>query len=115
MKINDIKKYLLYALLFVTISLLTYANSLQNEFLIDDHGFMIGQFRQEIPDFISFFTSTFSKHYTPIADLLKVALFSVMGAEPLPYHLFNIILFALTCTALFFIYNVYQSREIQVS
>ncbi len=113
--------WLVFCILFV-ISLLTYANSLRNEFMIDDFGLIFGPtatVTHHPKHLLSVITradhaDTFSLgHYRPVSDVFRVLLYYFLRDNGVGYHLVNIVLFAaFAALAFFFILSLTGSMTL---
>jgi tetratricopeptide (TPR) repeat protein len=99
---QNLKNCLIVILLFVSFSFIAYGSSLKNEFLVDDYYFKDNLYRGAFLSWGDFFRTSDSQHFSPVYDLLNVYLFRTWGEDPLPYRAFNVVLFGLVCSALYF-------------
>jgi len=87
----------LVAIGLVLLCLLTYANSLHNDFLVDDFNFLSRQYGQTFRTLGDFFTKSESQHYSPFYYLLNTTLFRLLPPDPFPFRVLNVMLFSLSC------------------
>lgn len=89
-------------LLLFLVCLATYANSLHNEFMIDDHGLILESTVMHHPKHIlkalmrADHADTQSlAHYRPVSDAMRILLYYFFGQEPTGYRLVNIFLISI--------------------
>jgi tetratricopeptide (TPR) repeat protein len=92
------QKYLLI-LILILLSFAIYANSLSGGFLVDDDSGILNN--PQIRDYKVFFRKHFRAIPGAIDQLKRVFIWHFWGANPFPYHLFNVLVNA-CCVALVF-------------
>ena len=88
------RKCNLFAVLILfLLCVISYSNTLNNGFLLDDHVFLVGDKTLEDASIKTLFSWGFKTNYRPIVySFLKIELM-LFGDSPTGYHLVNIFLF----------------------
>src|SRR3989344_1258472 len=95
-------------IILILAGFLTYANSLNNEFLFDDQGFILDNFNIKNFDIPKIFTTNtvagsgiVSDYYRPLTSITFAIDYKFWGQNPFGFHLTNLILHILTGLILF--------------
>ncbi len=96
------KEYFIVLCLLLT-CYLTYGNSLNNAFLMDDYPMLIENRSLGSLSFLQldFRSLEDQAYFRPVTHMLNLITYSVFGTRPLGYHLINLSLFALAGIALY--------------
>ncbi|MBR9699207.1 tetratricopeptide repeat protein [Candidatus Woesearchaeota archaeon] len=98
------KKNQLFMLIIVLLSFISYGNILFNGLVWDDERFIIDRPEtRQIGSTLNYFTEDFFQLYRPVRELFYYLAFKSFDLNPLPYHLFSIILHALASVMIFLI------------
>jgi len=102
-KVLKDKENLWIALLLAGLCLITYGNSLHNDFLMDDYPMLIKNQQIGDPSFLQLNIGAHQhqKYFRPVSHLLILITYSVFGENPIGYHVFNLSLLYLACLLLF--------------
>jgi len=105
------KKNALIILALIILGAVSYGNTLQNGFLLDDYIFLIGESTLEDVSFQSLFTWGFKTNYRPLPfSFLKLELQLFQG-NPAGYHLVNLSFFIMICYLFYVILNRIVSND----
>lgn len=96
----------LHLVLIVSVSVALFANTLNNQFVWDDWGFLLATDSYRSLNIVSLLTSPGNGvEYLPVRDLSYVIDTVLWGGNPFGFHLTNLILYALNCVAVYFLAN----------
>lgn len=109
---NLIKSAHLRALLIlVAVGLTLNLSTLNNEYLLDDFQFLTSSNYLDFPTFSSFFTKTYSQHYSPLYYLVNVTLFDLFKTQSHILHGFSLGLLGLNIVLLYtFVWKLTQDK-----
>ncbi len=113
-------RHLLAALVLLLIGLLTYGNSLTNDFMVDDYGLILNNPEAQ---HIKFLASQFISgggvagsnpaYYRPIPHILTLLCYLVFQANPIGYHTVNLVFFYICSLGLYGLLNVlFQNKKL---
>ena len=90
------------AVLFI-LCLISFGNSFNNGFLLDDYGFLLREDSLRSVSGLSLWIKAFRDYYRPVAfNLLRLESLA-FGNRAYGYHIFNLVLFWLVCLMFYFI------------
>ncbi len=101
---KKINKSLVAVLLIIFLSVIVYGNIFQNEFVWDDHTFILD--RPEIKSFSNipgFFTTDVDNTYRPLRSVNYAIIYSIFKKNPFGYHLNALLLHILISILVYFI------------
>jgi len=109
-------KIVIYVLLIVLLSLVSYINVFKNEFVWDDHVFILDN--QDIRSFSNiplFFSEDVDGLYRPLRSLHYTFVYSIAGKNEFFYHLNSVFLHILISVLVFFvIFNIIGKKNISL-
>lgn len=106
--------------LLVAICLLTYANCLNNNFLIDDHDLILNNFKAHYPKYFlfEFFPglNPYQSHqsfnyYRPLANVFPMLLFAVFKLNVFGHHFVNVVIFYFSSLCIFKLIRTFFNNE----
>lgn len=113
--LTNTSKNFLVALVLLAACLLTYSNSLRNEFLIDDHGLVFEDKRiHNLKYFLRYFGASGQaydeelqnlRYYRPLNHTIPMVCYYFFKDDPFGYHLTNLVLFYISCLGFYFLVN----------
>lgn len=107
--------FLSVVLIVGLIAVLTFSNSLHNEFMIDDYAMFLENpiahnvnflHFQLIPDqdrYLSINQQQSNAYYRPVVHVLPMICYLLFKENPFGYHVVNLVLFVLCCSSIYFI------------
>jgi hypothetical protein len=91
---NILKKNTTILLLLLFLGLVTFSNSFDNAFLMDDFPMLVGNLSIGAPDFLQLDPNAKSQvYFRPVSHFLNLITFTLFGKAPAGYHLVNLLLF----------------------
>ena len=89
-----LKKNFAVFLILLLVGLITFLNSFDNAFLMDDFPMLVGNLSIGAPDFLQLDPSAKTQvYFRPVTHFLNLITFSLFGQNPFGYHFVNLILF----------------------
>ena len=91
---NILKKNTTILLLLLFLGLVTFSNSFDNAFLMDDFPMLVGNISIGAPDFLQLDPNAKSQvYFRPVSHFFNLITFTLFGKAPAGYHLVNLLLF----------------------
>jgi tetratricopeptide (TPR) repeat protein len=100
---RHVTERIVITLCFAALCLAAYANSIHNDFLMDDYPMLIRNRHLGSPSFLQlvFTRQPQQLYFRPVTHLLNLITYIWFGQNPVGYHLFNLLLFYLACLSLY--------------
>jgi|GEM_PF-908466 len=115
------RRSIFVALTLLVLCLLTYSNSLNNDFMLDDHDLLFADTKIHNLKFLPYYffsdkwlNQYFSMphsliYYRPLAHVIPMICYHFFKEKPFGYHLVNLILFFTSCLVIFRLLNLLQN------
>lgn len=100
-----LKKSWFVPVLLLGLVLLVYGSHLQNEYMIDDHEYLLGTHDSTYQSWTDYFTKPHGHHYYPIYYLIEIQFFRLLGGQLALQRLIIFSVFYVNCLLLFMLYK----------